>query len=113
MKFTTTILCISFGATTVSAFSPSLISSNSKLQLYAEASSDAVDRSLKGIDDAADHSVFDPLTGSRPALIRNNNEEVWVPQVTSTYMLLLYSLRLGNRASCGWENPTMINLLKS
>jgi len=80
MKFTTTILCISFGATTVSAFSPSLISSNSKLQLYAEASSDAVDRSLKGIDDAADHSVFDPLTGSRPALIRNNNEEVWVPQ---------------------------------
>lgn len=39
-----------------------------------------VDHSLKGIDDGADHNVFDPTTGDNPALQRNNKDEVWVPQ---------------------------------
>lgn len=40
----------------------------------------AVDRSLKGIDEIADHDVFDPTSGDNAALQRNNNDEVWVPQ---------------------------------
>ncbi|KAL3943266.1 MAG: hypothetical protein SGBAC_002675 [Bacillariaceae sp.] len=37
-----------------------------------------VDKSLTGIDSSDD--VFDPTGGDNSALIRNNNEEVWVPQ---------------------------------
>jgi len=48
--------------------------------LSAGPSTDPVDKSLGGIDAGAEYDVFDPLTGSKPALIRNNNDEVWVPQ---------------------------------
>jgi hypothetical protein len=40
---------------------------------------DPVDRSLRGID--KDEATFDPTTGDSPALTRNNNDQVWVPQV--------------------------------
>jgi hypothetical protein len=46
---------------------------------------EAVDKSLKGID--ADESVFDPTGGDNGALIRNNNGEVWVPQVRFCFQL--------------------------
>jgi len=41
----------------------------------------SIDRSLLGIDRDAKHEVIDPTDGDSPALQRNNNEEVWVPQV--------------------------------
>ena len=44
-------------------------------------SQDPVDKTLDGIDDGAKHDIFDPLEGEQPALIRNNKDEVWVPQV--------------------------------
>ena len=44
-------------------------------------STDPVDKTLKGIDDAAEYDVFDPLGGNGPALTRNNIDELWVPQV--------------------------------
>jgi hypothetical protein len=34
---------------------------------------------LRGID--KDESIFDPTGGDNPALTRNNNDQVWVPQV--------------------------------
>jgi hypothetical protein len=46
-------------------------------------STEAVDKSLKGID--ADESAFDPVEGDNSALIRNNNGEVWVPQVSFAF----------------------------
>ena len=49
--------------------------------LSAGPSTDPVDKSLNGIDTGVEYDVFDPLTGSKPALVRNNNDEVWVPQV--------------------------------
>jgi hypothetical protein len=42
---------------------------------------DPVDRSMRGIDQP---DSFDPTGGDSPALIRNNNDQVWVPQVRST-----------------------------
>lgn len=43
-----------------------------------------VDKSLTGIDSSDD--VFDPTGGDNSALIRNNNEEVWVPQVRNMHV---------------------------
>ena len=39
-----------------------------------------IDRSMKGIDE---NGAFDPVAGENAALTRNNNGEVWVPQVKS------------------------------
>lgn len=41
---------------------------------------------MRGIDDQTatntdDGPIFDPTEGDNPALIRNNNDQVWVPQV--------------------------------
>jgi len=80
MKFTSFLLA-SVIAGSSSAFAPS---SNGKAAFTARfstgPSTDPVDKTLAGIDDAAEHDVFDPLGGNAPALIRNNNDEVWVPQ---------------------------------
>ena len=82
MKFTSFLLA-SVIAGSSSAFAPS---SNGKAAFTARfstgPSTDPVDKTLAGIDDAAEHDVFDPLGGNAPALIRNNNDEVWVPQVS-------------------------------
>jgi hypothetical protein len=51
-------------------------------QSAAKAAFVPIDRSLKGID--ADAATFDPVSGENPALTRNNNDEVWVPQVRPT-----------------------------
>ena len=40
---------------------------------------DPVDKSMRGID--KEPSTFDPTAGDSPALKRNNNDQVWVPQV--------------------------------
>jgi hypothetical protein len=79
MKFSAAILIASLvGA--ASAFSPvSLSSTRAATSLFDAGSPEPVDRSLKGID--SDASVFDPTSGENPALIRNNNDEVWVSQV--------------------------------
>jgi porphobilinogen synthase len=71
---------------TAAAFSPSSngngLTSRSVATESVETlrSTEHVDKSLKGIDNGADHDIFDPLAGDSPALIRNNKDEVWVPQ---------------------------------
>lgn len=92
MKFTTTTLSVLSILSVAGAFTPSssFSSSHNTLKVVSDPSTEeetfapvaagAIDKSLKGIDDGAEHGVFDPLSGDKPALIRNNNEEVWVPQ---------------------------------
>ncbi len=87
MKFSAALLATL--ASSAQAFSPSsngraLLATNvatDPAAVETGPSTDPVDKSLKGIDAAAEHDVFDPLGGDSPALVRNNNEEVWVPQV--------------------------------
>lgn len=74
MKFYTAFFLSSL-VSSVSAFSAVAPSSASA----ATGNPDPVDRSMKGIDQ--DAATFDPTTGESPALIRNNNDQVWVPQV--------------------------------
>lgn len=38
--------------------------------------------------------TFDPTAGDNAALIYNNNDEVWVPQVSHDYFILVYRLYL-------------------
>lgn len=80
MKFCTYSLLIAYLAASASAFSAVAPKSGAAKAANGGAPDlDPIDRSLKGID--ADASVFDPTTGENPALTRNNNDEVWVPQV--------------------------------
>lgn len=82
MKFVLSATLLS----TAAAFSPSSSGNGLTSRSVATESVDTlratehVDKSLKGIDAGADHDIFDPLAGDSPALIRNNNDEVWVPQ---------------------------------
>jgi hypothetical protein len=46
----------------------------------SSSSPDPVDKSMRDVDSV---SAFDPTDGEQPALIRNNNDGVWVPQVRS------------------------------
>jgi hypothetical protein len=64
MKFSTALVLASFvnSASAFSAVAPG-----------------SIDRSLRGID--SEESAFDPTAGESPALILNNNDQVWVPQV--------------------------------
>lgn len=78
MKFSCVLLTALFATT--NAFAPAK-SAFRTTSLNLEPSQDPVDKTLNGIDDGAEHDVFDPLSGAQPALIRNNNDEVWVPQV--------------------------------
>jgi hypothetical protein len=80
MKFSAVL--ITALATTANSFAPST-NGRALFTLNAESgpSTDPVDKTLKGIDDGAKHDVFDPHGGNAPALIRNNNDEVWVQQV--------------------------------
>jgi len=80
MKFSAILLTTLAAA--ASAFSPSsngrtIFTNNVATDSIVEAG--AVDKTLQGIDGDA-KGVFDPLGGDSPALIRNNNDEVWVPQ---------------------------------
>lgn len=65
-------LCVSALIGTAAAFSA--------VPSVANGSAAAVDRTMKGIDDTADHDVFEPTSGDNAALQRNNNDEVWVSQ---------------------------------
>ena len=56
-------------------------------------SAESIDRSLRDIDSTAKHDVYDPLGGSNPPLTRNNNDQVWVPQVgRMDFVFMLRSL---------------------
>ena len=87
MRFSAILL--STLVTAASAFSPSTtgraaftsLNVATEPEVSAGPSQDPVDKTLNGIDDGANHDIFDPQAGDKPALIRNNNEEVWVPQV--------------------------------
>lgn len=82
MKFCTTLVLAAF-ATSVSAFSAIAPTSNGA----ATGSPEPVDRSMKGIDgDSA--TAFDPTSGTSPALIRNNMDQVWVPQVCANFFVV-------------------------
>lgn len=74
MKFYTALFLASLvnNACAFSAVAPSSAAS-------ATGNPEPVDRSLIGID--SDPDTFDPTSGESPALIRNNNDQVWVPQV--------------------------------
>jgi hypothetical protein len=77
MKYST-ILSLVLAVASVDAFAPTFVGTATRTSLYA-ANPDPVDKGMKGID--AEGS-FDPTTGSVPALQRNNNDEVWVEQVS-------------------------------
>jgi hypothetical protein len=74
MKFSTALILASM-VNAASAFSAVAPPSSGA----ATGNPEPVDRSLRGID--KDEATFDPTTGDSPALTRNNNDQVWVPQV--------------------------------
>lgn len=105
MKFSAVLLATL--ASSAKAFSPSsngraVFASNVATDSSVETgpSTDPVDKSLKGIDTDAEHDVFDPLGGDSPALVRNNNEEVWVPQVCVCSSLGVAKTIKGNKWCC-------------
>lgn len=78
MKFSAVILTTLVGA--AAAFAPVQPATFARSSALFAGNSDPVDKSLSGIDDGAEHDVFDPTSGDSPALTRNNAGEVWVPQ---------------------------------
>ena len=62
---------------TVAAFSAVAPVSTDK----ANGNAEAIDKTMRGID--SDVATFDPTTGENPALSRNNNDQVWVQQVST------------------------------
>jgi len=73
MKLSRALILTTF-VTAASAFSAVAPSSSGA----STGNPDPIDKSLRGID--GDESTFDPTEGEKPALIRNNNDQVWVPQ---------------------------------
>lgn len=57
----------------------------------ADAATSNVDKTMKGID--SESGVFDPTAGENPAVARNNNDEVWVKQVSQWYRGVVESYR--------------------
>jgi ABC-type transport system substrate-binding protein len=74
MKFYSSVLLASI-ISVAAAFSAVAPASSAS----ATGSPDPVDRSMRGID--KDPATFDPTTGDRPAVTRNNDDQVWVQQV--------------------------------
>ena len=83
MKFFSAALLLVSLTSSVSAFSAVAPSSAGT----ATGNPDPVDRSMRGID--KDDSTFDPTSGDSPALTRNNNDQVWVPQVREITILII------------------------
>lgn len=76
MKFSTVLLASLVSA--VASFSvQSPVSSGAE---KVASVSESIDHTMKGADDDLSYDAFDPLEGERPALVRNNKDEVWVPQ---------------------------------
>lgn len=73
MKFCTALILASL-VNSAAAFSAVAPTSS----VPATGNPEPVDRSMKGIDN--DPTTFDPTDGDSPALIRNNKDQVWVPQ---------------------------------
>lgn len=82
----TGIFCLgALNAGLSSAFAPEMFASRrspvfAKMVAETLPNTEAIDRSLVGLDDTAMHNVFDPTAGSSPAVARNNNGETWVKQ---------------------------------
>lgn len=74
MKFYSSVLLASM-VSVAAAFSAVAPASSAS----ATGSPDPVDRSMRGID--TDPATYDPTAGDRPAVTRNNNDQVWVQQV--------------------------------
>lgn len=74
MKFYTALILASFvnGIAAFSAVAPASSGAST-------GNTDPVDRSMRGIDKA--EGTFDPTAGENAALKRNNQDQVWVPQV--------------------------------
>lgn len=79
MKFSVPLLLASF-ISAASAFSAVAPSNGAATGTPAP-----VDKTMRGID--SEEATFDPTTGDNPALQRNNNDEVWVPQVRFSIQL--------------------------
>lgn len=81
MKFYTAILSLACLASSAAAFSAVAPNTPGKAAVAngGGPSTDPIDRTMKGIDAKGS---FDPTTGENPALKRNNNDEVWVDQVS-------------------------------
>jgi hypothetical protein len=89
MKFLSATLLIASLAASASAFSAVAPKSSA-------AKTGSVDKTLHNVD--ADADVFDPTSGENPALTRNNNDEVWVPQVCNVTAITYTALDV--TASC-------------
>jgi len=86
MKFSNTLLLVASVLAGTDAFTPSTPIFGARTRATTQIAStpianpEAIDHTLKGVDDDAAHDVFDPTEGSNPAVSRNNNDEVWVRQ---------------------------------
>jgi len=90
MKFTTAAILL-FASSCTSAFvvtnsNKNVVSSFSRLNAITvdpnkQQTDDVIDRSMRFVDEpGSDSASFQPTEGERPALTRNNNDQVWVPQ---------------------------------
>ena len=113
--YATTLLIASLTASAAAFSAVAPKKSAAKAASGGGPSLDPIDRSLKGID--ADADTFDPTAGDSPALTRNNNDEVWVPQVRNTHILwlldplLTLSLSHTYRYLCRFFSHTLLLLL--
>jgi hypothetical protein len=108
MRFVSATLLIASLATSASAFSAVAPKS-------AVAKAGSVDKTLQSVD--ADANVFDPTSGENPALTRNNNDEVWVPQVCNatrtTYTTLHYDALHYTATPVAITNALLLSILYS
>jgi porphobilinogen synthase len=85
MKLTGILCLLASYAGSSYAFAPEMFASRratvmGKMVAETLPNTEAIDRSLVGLDDTALHNVFDPTAGNSPAVARNNNGEAWVKQ---------------------------------
>jgi len=79
MKFATAILTAALSITTAFVSPRNDFARPRALLVATEAGkTESIDRAMRDMDE--DASAFDPTSGSKPALTRNNLDEVWVPQ---------------------------------
>lgn len=74
MKFPTFLLAALIGTASAFTATTPVTAANKASE------SDPIDASMKDVDVGIGYEAFDPLAGDRPAVVRNNNDGVWVPQ---------------------------------
>jgi hypothetical protein len=88
MKFSAFLIATLAGASYAFApLTPSSFRANSAIRAAEEP---PVDKTMRSVDDGTTHKLFDPTSGDHPAVIRNNNDGVWVSQVRSQISYPLY-----------------------